>query len=420
METAARKGNQVFNDTATEQTFAFPLRRHRIWEINRGWHCSLIGTCLTLSDLRSLARKLSLRNDGADDLDYRLHGHFVREAGEGGKAAKLLTKLLDHRHAGAVRRFQRLTTTDEVAAAWQECFKSGDIPGPFWAALSHPHTTTELGTRIYSDVHMLSHLVGASNRADLSVLRQMEMDMAELEDRLEKSNRRHSQRMDEKDHLIDTLQQQVSTLSVALKKAEAATQQRPPSVEVPSDSAYSPAHALEIDRMKRQMEDVTAQNAELNRVNKVLAQSVHALESEVTALEQSLSPDVTDATDAADATGASCPFDLNGRCILYVGGRAPNVCRLRDLVTRWNGELVHHDGGLEKSLEELSSAVIKADAVVFPTDCVSHQAMHKVKRLCRKSMKPYVPLRSSGVAAFVAGLRGGIPDTGQTTPKPHH
>ena len=44
----------------------------------------------------------------------------------------------------------------------------------------------------------------------------------------------------------------------------------------------------------------------------------------------------------------------------------------------------------------------------FPTDCVSHDAALQVKRLCRQTMKPFVPLRSSGVASFVAGLRNGL------------
>ena len=110
---------------------------------------------------------------------------------------------------------------------------------------------------------------------------------------------------------------------------------------------------------------------------------------------------------SAPADGG-CPFDLDGRCILYVGGRTNNVCRLRALVQQWNGELLHHDGGLEKSLDELASAVTRADAVVFPTDCISHKAVTKLKLLCRRNMKPFVPLRSTGMSSFVQAVRSGI------------
>ena len=88
----------------------------------------------------------------------------------------------------------------------------------------------------------------------------------------------------------------------------------------------------------------------------------------------------------------------------------PQISRLRDLVSKWNGELLHHDGGIEKSLEELNRSVAKADAVLFPTDCISHNAALRLKNLCRQSLKPYVPLRTSGLASFVAGLRIGLAD----------
>ncbi len=103
--------------------------------------------------------------------------------------------------------------------------------------------------------------------------------------------------------------------------------------------------------------------------------------------------------------GATEPtMNLDGRCLLYVGGRPHTVHKLRALVEEWNGVFLHHDGGLERSIGELASAVVKADAVVFPTDCVSHSAANTVKRLCHTSMKPFFPLRTSGVAAFIKGL----------------
>ena len=72
---------------------------------------------------------------------------------------------------------------------------------------------------------------------------------------------------------------------------------------------------------------------------------------------------------------------------------------------------------MEQSLEELPSCVVRADAVVFPTDCISHSAALKAKRLCRQSMKPYVPLRGSGVSSFVAGLRERIAELGPRNPQ---
>jgi hypothetical protein len=43
--------------------------------------------------------------------------------------------------------------------------------------------------------------------------------------------------------------------------------------------------------------------------------------------------------------------------------------------------------------------------VLFPVDCVSHAAMLAVKRLCGQADKPFVPLRSVGLAPFCAALK---------------
>jgi Uncharacterized protein conserved in bacteria (DUF2325) len=66
---------------------------------------------------------------------------------------------------------------------------------------------------------------------------------------------------------------------------------------------------------------------------------------------------------------------------------------------------LHHDGGIEERGGLLPGLVSRADAVLFPVDCVSHAAMSLVKRLCRQAGKPFVPLRSAGLAPFCAALR---------------
>jgi hypothetical protein len=42
--------------------------------------------------------------------------------------------------------------------------------------------------------------------------------------------------------------------------------------------------------------------------------------------------------------------------------------------------------------------------VFCPVDCVSHDACRRVKQHCRRQDKPFIPLRSSGLTAFAAGL----------------
>ena len=75
-----------------------------------------------------------------------------------------------------------------------------------------------------------------------------------------------------------------------------------------------------------------------------------------------------------------------------------------DLVGKMNGRLIHHDGGKEDSLAKLQGAISSADAVIFPVDCVSHSSALEAKRLCKKMVKPFMPIRSSSLSSLVTGL----------------
>ncbi len=376
-------------------------RRRRIWETNAARHCSIIGTCLTLNDIRGLARKLGYASDKDSSTDFTLHSHFVREAGSTSVAAKLLTKLLDRKHAASIKRYQKLQTPEELSSAWARSYQSGDIPGPYWAILSHPLLDERLALQIYGEVHMLSHLAGASNRADRTTLKRLESEIAPLEERLKQEGQRHLHVVEGKQRIIADLHQTVATLK---GKLDTTPKQIAPQ---PAEHNFLEAKERENEDLKRRLMSLSAEVEGLRGRNTHLSAALPVLEAEVRALEQAVEQETSDTCDL------ECPFDLGGCNILYVGGRAPQVCRLRSMVERWNGALTHHDGGLERSLDELASAIGKADAVVFPTDCVSHNAALKVKRLCRQTMKPYIPLRTSGTASLIAGLRGGLQDLSQ-------
>jgi len=102
---------------------------------------------------------------------------------------------------------------------------------------------------------------------------------------------------------------------------------------------------------------------------------------------------------------------LRGRHILLVGGLAKNTRHFRCAVEERGGAFLHHDGGMEESIERLGGLLRHADAVLFPVDYMSHGALKKVKDVCRRLDKPYVPLRASGVAAFEGALDALVPRT---------
>jgi hypothetical protein len=122
------------------------------------------------------------------------------------------------------------------------------------------------------------------------------------------------------------------------------------------------------------------------------------LRREIEAIEASL------ALGGTPDEAAENPRPLN-LTFLYVGGRAAQIGHLRALAERFGARLLHHDGGIEERGGLLPGLVSRADAVLFPVDCVSHAAMLLVKRLCHQAGKPFTPLRSAGLGPFCAALK---------------
>jgi hypothetical protein len=108
---------------------------------------------------------------------------------------------------------------------------------------------------------------------------------------------------------------------------------------------------------------------------------------------------------AASPDEAALPLPaLAGLSVLYVGGRPDKLGHLRAFGEQLGARFLHHDGGIDDRSGLLAGIVSRADMVMFPVDCVSHEAVAMVKRLCRQMSKPYFPLRSTGMGSFMAAL----------------
>src|SRR5262245_51237168 len=219
----ARSPLRLFEDEVLPPNATEPKRR-RIWELSGSLHCSIIGTCLTTTELRQILIKMGLLGAQAGS-DHELHGRAVLLAGKKDNAAKLLQKALDRRHRSAINQFAKARTADELRSLWDGAVQRAEIPGAYWAIFTHPETTEDLARRVFGEVHMLSHLVGAANRADIRRLRELETENAALQ---EKVARQQKQLRD----AVVTRETRMAHLSEALATAMAAS----PS-QVASDSA---------------------------------------------------------------------------------------------------------------------------------------------------------------------------------------
>src|SRR5262249_45708253 len=149
-------------------------------------HCSVIGTCFTLPELRKLMRRI-LGGYSEDLSEHDLHTKAVHLACVPGLSSKLLNKALDEKHRVAIRRFNDAASQSDVEALWHEARQQGHIEGAYWAVITHPLSSESFFARVFGEIHMLSHLVGSSNRVDIRRLLELEQENARLRGQLDQA-----------------------------------------------------------------------------------------------------------------------------------------------------------------------------------------------------------------------------------------
>lgn len=373
-------------------------RRCRIWDFAGSLHCSIVGTCLTTAEVRQILVKLKLP-DATQASEHDVHTIGVALAGKRDLGGKLLQKALDRRHKAAIARFAKAKDAAGVIALWSESLAQGDIPGAYWAALTHPAATEDVIRRVFGDVHMLSHMVGAANRADIRRLRQLEDENARLTAKLERQQRQLRDGFLTRDATIRQLRDMVAQQArehtdVPGGRAPDETAQRDAIRDLSQRLEHETARR---ERAERKLEVAIASRREADKLLERLAREYEVLRAELRAAEAQLA--------AAVQPGASDGHvALDGETILYVGGRAHQVPQFKAMVEQAGGAFLHHDGGVEQTLAALPGLISRADCVLFPVDCVSHNAVATIKRLCRQIERRFEPLRTASLACLLAAL----------------
>jgi len=377
-------------------------KRSKIWELSDTLHCSIIGTCLSNAELRHVLARLNVPGVAAAD-EHELHVLGVMIAGRRESGAKLLQRALDRRHGLSIKQYAKARDEAALSALWEESSRSGDIPGAYWALLSHPAATDEVVKKAFRGVHMLSHLVGAANRADIRRLRQLEAEIGALTQKLDRQQQQLRDGFTSRDETIRRLN------DMLVRRLEQ------PADGTPDLDAGREIEALRnaAAELNRKLAQETARRERLEqRLNAASAgqQKVEAasrrMESERDALARELASvesQVIELLAPANGVGGGPP-ELTGRTILYVGGRANQIPQLKAMVERTGARFLHHDGGIEHGAVLLPGLISRADHLFFPVDCISHDAAGTIKRLCRQLEKPYHPLRTASLASLMASL----------------
>lgn len=365
-------------------------RRKKLWELETRHHCPLVGTCLTMAELRKLARSAGLHGAAAMS-DFALHHAAVSEAGQRNPFSERIQKYLEKKFDLAIKHFSRARSDEEILALWQASCARGETPAGLWAALTHAHIADAAAHKIYEDIHMLSHRMGTESRDEREKLRQLTVENQELRSKLMRNSERFASDLAEKSAVIDALQQRLAETAASSSRLAEATRRI---ADLESDSARQALLAR-----LAQLERAHAHT----QTNLTVQREWHPLQRQIPIAQ----PDPEDACGQCEnhqqETCENC--DLTGCCVLCVGGRAALYPEYRQLVERAGGQLLIHDGGREDRMDRLPALLSRADIVICPTDQVSHNAYYAVKRYCKRHGKPCVLLERSGIGTFGKGVQ---------------
>ncbi len=375
-------------------------------EIEQPFYCSIVGTCLTLDELRAMAQKLELPEA---ESDYDLHVAFIELTNSNSKVCRMVTKKLDRKFRQTIRRFNSARSEQDLVDLWKDARNEGKIPGAYWAILTHPEASALVIGQVFGDVHMLSHLSGASRRVDIREHRRLESENEQLRahinslrKQLDASQKRGREKQDELIQVRAHVEQLGETCACLRSENEELSKREAGVLQQKMEAAIKQRDRADAQRRRAERDRLLAEQKLLEREKQQeqFEKDRSAFEDEIRVLEHELRR----ALDAHHPTrfGSNPRSCLHGRSVLYVGGRANLVARYRELVERRGGTFIHHDG--TKDNDRLPERVSRADIVCCPVDCVSHNACLRVKHCCRSQSKGCAFLRSSGLSSLVVHL----------------
>lgn len=419
--TVQSKIQSTVQSIAQKMTNKASHKRLRLHELDNRFGCSIIGTCVTLAELQKIRQKAKLFLHERVD-DYDLHRIFVGVAGEKSYANKRLHKLLDQKYKLNITEFSKAHSQESLSKLWKQAVKKGDVAGAFWALLTHPHSQNDLVDKVYGEVHMLSHLSGASIRVDmqeLTILRQenkrLKAQQIENMSKNKKSLYAKKALIHKQEKQLQKLQVEVNALKVAASEPSTLTLIKNKGLKKDLNTASSEEVSQlstelyyansKLMRLEQKSASTFVQNTEFKKQQTALQSELQLSNEDNGNLKKLLDQYLNPNSDAQCQSAKYCDnSNLEGKCILYVGGRDRQCSHFRALVEHYNGRFIHHDGGKSDGSSKLYSTLAQADAVLCPLDCISHEAMINVKKHCKNVAKPLVMMPRSSYSAFSKGL----------------
>ncbi|WP_143071218.1 hypothetical protein [Nitrosomonas cryotolerans] len=153
-------------------------KRARLWELDEMYHCSVIGTCLSVSDLTRLARLFNFR--ASLDDKCAMHVEAVGHVNTCNEISEAIHRFLDKKHQIYITYFELARNDTDVLALWKKYCISGGVAGALWAVLTHKAANREIREIVHANAYMLSHQLDSDRAADMRRLARLEKENTEI------------------------------------------------------------------------------------------------------------------------------------------------------------------------------------------------------------------------------------------------
>ena len=383
------------------------LRRTRIWELKERHLCPVIGVCLSIDELVRLAKRFGFAASLRDQ--YAMHVEAVNRSGTRNAVSRAIHKQLDLKYRHQIVTFNQAKTDTEVRELWKQYYARGEVAGAMWASLTHKAISEKTQEIVYADVHMHSHQTGAGQAADIRRLNQLEKENTEYRATVGHQQRQQTQaesRLRKKLHdaiseleNLRQMQNEIATLQErirVLESGEAMVEMGRRLMDLTTANEQLQAVAMRVSMLEESLEAACNGGTTLVKERNSLVAERNMLEG---LLREKINEEQPD-----DHLQTLDQYSMQESCVLCVGGRTALLPQYRLLAKQQGICLIHHDGGQEEALSRLPDLIGRANAVICPTDCVSHAAYYQLKRHCKRIKKPCLLFKGASVTSFAKAL----------------
>ena len=375
-------------------------RRKRVWELPAHMHCPVVGVCLPVATMRQLIKKLF--STTFTDRDYDLHSSLVAECQRRSPITEAVQKDFDARFSVFIKQATHLKSPEALLAWWYERGVGTNLPGTFWAVLTHPQCKRDVETTVLGEVHMMQHQLGGAARNEQAHISLLLAQVNELQEKSKAQSERAIRISGEQ--LMERNQQ---TLEIARLRADLLNKNALIAEQKNQLTAFD--SCANQTPQRRENTNPTHKSAEQNTTIAALRQEIQLLKHEAfqsATLRVRVPPDLEQQfAQQPTVTEFVKLDDLIDQTILCVGGRTSSIPMYRKIISKTGAKFVHHDGGEHDNISQLDATLSAADMVICQTGCISHDAYWRVKDHCKRFGKRCVFVETPSPSSLVRALK---------------